>query len=138
MRGLWWAASLLLLAVVWVSGSSAAPLGLSLRHPFDWLGHLLAYLVLGYALGRATGRTGLALALAAWVGAADEVHQAFVAGREAGIQDWLWSLLGAWLGTRLSRRLSSRPGSRPGSRAAPGRPPEASDFQPGVPPGPSS
>jgi len=119
LKTFWWAVSLALLALIWVVGSSAAPLGLSLHHPFDWLGHLLAYLALGYALGRATGRRGLALGLAVWVGAADEVHQAFVAGREAGIQDWLWGLLGAWIGSRAATR----------------RRPEEPDTQPTVPPG---
>ncbi|WP_407569537.1 VanZ family protein [Deinococcus altitudinis] len=93
--------SLLLVAVIWALSSSSAPLGVPLRHPFDWLGHTLEYLVLAYVLGRATGRRGLALGLAVWFGAADEVHQAFVAGRDAGIQDWLFGLLGALLGSRL-------------------------------------
>jgi len=119
LKVFWWAVSLGLLAMIWGFGSSASPLGLSLPHPFDWLGHLLEYLVLGYALGRATGRRGLALGLAAWVGAADEVHQAFVAGREAGIQNWLWALAGAWLGGRVAAR----------------RLPKAPDLQPTVPPG---
>ena len=118
MKAFWWAVSLALLALIWVADSSASPLGLSLRHPFDWLGHLLIYLALGYALGRATGRRGLALGLAAWVGAADEVHQAFVAGREAGIQNWLWALAGAWIGGRVAVR----------------RVPPAPEYQPTVPP----
>lgn len=96
--------SLLLMGVLWALSSRSAPLGVSLAHPLDWIGHALAYLLLGYALGRATERRGLALGLAVWFGAADEVHQAYVAGREAGIQDWLWDLLGAWLGSRLAVR----------------------------------
>ena len=101
LKPFWWAVSLLLLAVIWALSSSSTPLGVPLRHPLDWLGHTLEYLALAYALGRATGRRGLALGLAVWFGAADEVHQAFVAGRDAGIQDWLFGLLGAWLGSRL-------------------------------------
>ena len=106
-RGVWWAVSLLLMAVIWMLSSSSDPLGVPLPHPIDWAGHALEYLALGFALGRATGRTGLALGLAAWYGAIDEVHQAFVAGRDAGIQDWLVDLLGAWLGSRLGTRQGS-------------------------------
>ena len=97
------------MAVIWVLSSSSDPLGVPLPHPLDWAGHTLEYLALGFALGRATGRSGLALGLAAWFGAVDEVHQAFVAGRDAGIQDWLADLLGAWLGSRLALRRAESP-----------------------------
>ena len=121
--GGWWALSLLLAALIWAASSSSSPLGLPLKHPFDWLLHALAYLALAYALGRATGRRGWALGLAVWLGAADEVHQAFVAGRDAGIQDWLFGLLGAWIGSRAARR-----------RAVPPPPTEFSVSEPGAVP----
>ncbi len=105
----WWALSLLLTTLIWAASSSSTPLGLPLKHPFDWLLHALAYLALAYTLGRATGRRGWALGLAAWFGAADEVHQAFVAGRDAGIQDWLFGLLGAWIGSRAACRRAVPP-----------------------------
>ncbi len=111
-RGVWWAVSLLMMAVIWVFSSSSDPLGVPLPHPLDWAGHALEYLALGFALGRATGRPGLALGLTAWAGAVDEVHQAFVAGRDAGIQDWLVDLLGAWLGSRLDTRQGNTPVQR--------------------------
>ena len=116
-RGVWWGVSLLLVAVIWVFSSSSAPLGMPLPHPLDWAGHALEYLALGFALGRATGRPGLALGLAAWAGAVDEVHQAFVAGRDAGIQDWLADLLGAWLGSRLALRRAGSPPQTSGTDA---------------------
>jgi VanZ family protein len=122
LKRLWWFVSLLLLAVIWALSSSSTPLGVPLRHPFDWLLHALAYLALAYALSRATGRPGLALGLAAWFGAADEVRQAFVAGRDAGIQDWLFGLLGAWLGSRLGRPSATAddaPDGPPPVQAAP-------------------
>ena len=105
MKPVWWAVSLLLMAVIWALGTA----GVSLPAPLGWLGHALEYLALGFALGRATGRPGLALGLAAWFGAADEVRQAFVAGRDAGIQNWLWGLLGAWTGVRWSARRGGTP-----------------------------
>lgn len=119
MKPFWWVVSLLLMAGIWTLSSSSDPLGLPLRHPIDWVGHTLEYLVLGFTLGRATGRRGTALVLAVWFGAADEVHQAFVAGRDAGIQDWLFDLLGAWLGSRVAVR---RPAPADAQEAEPGPP----------------
>lgn len=47
--------------------------------------------------------------IAAWFGALDEVHQAFVPPREAGVQDWLFDVAGAYVGVRLAVR---RPAAR--------------------------
>ncbi|GAA5534601.1 VanZ family protein [Deinococcus aluminii] len=90
-------------AIWWLSSESDTP-GPPLVHPLDWAAHFTAYLALGYSLGRATGQRGLALVLAVWFGASDEVHQAFVPGREAGLTDWLFDLAGAWLGAFLATR----------------------------------
>ena len=114
MKLVWWAVSLLLMTVIWTLSSSSDPLGVPLPDPLGWAGHALEYLALGFALGRATGRSGLALGLAAWYGAADEVHQAFAPGRDAGIQDWLADLLGAWLGSRMALRRAGSPPRTPG------------------------
>ncbi len=101
-RPLWWWPSLALTALIWWLSSSSDPLGTPLPHPFDWAGHLLLYALLGFSLGRASGSYPAAWVLAAWLGALDEVHQAFVAGREAGIGDWWFDLLGSFIGSRLS------------------------------------
>ncbi|WP_104991423.1 VanZ family protein [Deinococcus sp. NW-56] len=85
----------------WLSSGSDTP-GPPLRHPLDWGAHFLAYLALTYALARATGRRGLAIVIAAWFGASDEVHQAFVPGRDAGLSDWLFDLAGAGVGAWLA------------------------------------
>ena len=98
-RPLWWLPSLGLLAGIWWLSNSPDTPGPPLRHPLDWGAHFLTYLALGLSLARATGRPALALVLAVWYGALDEVHQAFVPGREAGPTDWLFDLLGAGLGT---------------------------------------
>ncbi len=92
------------MGVIWWLSSSADTPGPPLVHPLDWAAHFLTYLALGSALGRATGLRGLALVIAVWWGALDEVHQAFVPGRDAGVTDWLFDLAGAWLGTRLALR----------------------------------
>lgn len=99
-RGLWWAIALLIMAVIWKLSAGSDTPGPPLHHPVDWIIHFLAYLALAFALGRATGRWQVAWVVAAWFGATDEVHQAFVPGREAGITDWLFDTAGAWLGAR--------------------------------------
>lgn len=104
---LWWVPALGIMAALWWLSSGADTPGPPLRHPFDWAAHFTAYFALAYALGRATGRRDWALVIGAWFGALDEVHQAFVPGRDAGVTDWLFDLagsaLGAWLATRGGR-----------------------------------
>ena len=90
------------MGVIWLLSSGARTAGPPLPHPLDWVAHLLGYLALGFCLGKATGRRQLAWVLAAWFGALDEVHQAFVPPREAGVVDWVFDLLGAFLGSRLA------------------------------------
>lgn len=101
---LWWLPALGIMAAIWWLSSGSDTPGPPLRHPLDWAAHFTAYFALAYALGRATGRREWALVLAAWFGALDEVHQAFVPGRDAGVTDWLFDLagsgLGGWLATR--------------------------------------
>jgi VanZ family protein len=75
-------------------------------------GHLLEYailaLLLGYALGCIRHGALVALLLASLYGASDEVHQYFVAGREARVFDWgvdtLGATLGAWAMIWIQRR----------------------------------
>lgn len=100
----WWLPSLAIMGAVWWLSSGSDTPGPPLVHPLDWAAHFTAYAALGYSLGRATGSRGWALVLAAWFGALDEVHQAFVPGREAGITDWLFDLAGAWTGVWLAAR----------------------------------
>ncbi|WP_318636146.1 VanZ family protein [Deinococcus detaillensis] len=99
---LWWLPTLALMAVIWVLSSRADPIGIPLPHPLDWAAHFVSYAALGFCAARASGSWTLGWVLAAWFGAFDEVHQAFVPGREAGISDWWFDLLGAALGSRLT------------------------------------
>ena len=96
------AAALLYMAAIFALSSlpgSAA----GIPPPWDKLAHFLEYAVLGFLLGRGTGRFFSALAIAALYGASDELHQAFVPGREASALDWAADLLGALAGAALSR-----------------------------------
>lgn len=103
----WWLPTLLM-GLIWLLSSGARTPGPPLVHPLDWIAHFVTYLALGFSLGRATGNPALAWIVAAWFGALDEVHQAFVPPREAGITDWIFDLLGSGVGARLSGRLGSR------------------------------
>lgn len=107
-KPLWWVPALLLMGAVWWLSASPDTPGPPLVHPLDWAAHFVTYLTLGFCLGRATGRPHLALVIAVWYGALDEVHQAFVPGREAGLPDWLCDLAGAWLGSWLAGRQTPR------------------------------
>lgn len=98
----WWIPALLIMGTIWWLSSGSDTPGPPLRHPLDWSAHFLAYLALAFTLARATGRRGLAVVLAAWFGATDEVHQAFVPGRDAGLSDWLFDLAGAGVGAWLA------------------------------------
>lgn len=112
-RPLWWLPALAIMGAIWWLSSGADTPGPPLRHPLDWGAHFTAYLLLAFCLARASGRRGLALVVAAWFGALDEVHQAFVPGRDAGVTDWLFDLAGAWVGTRLGVRGRRRTQPRP-------------------------
>ncbi|MDV6373846.1 VanZ family protein [Deinococcus sp. ZS9-10] len=92
------------MGVIWSLSSSSDTPGPPLVHPLDWIAHFTAYFALAYALGRATGRRDVALLIAVWWGALDEVHQSFVPGRDAGVTDWLFDLAGAWMGSALAQR----------------------------------
>ena len=70
--------------------------------PWDKLAHFTEYALLGFLLGRGTGNVPLAFALAALYGVSDEVHQAFVPGREASVFDWLADAAGALIGALLA------------------------------------
>ncbi|MFQ5875401.1 MAG: VanZ family protein [Dehalococcoidia bacterium] len=93
--------------------SSLPSKGVPLPHLFwgaDKILHALGYALLSFLLAWALGlekRTGalIAIALASFYGVTDEVHQAFVPGREASAWDWFADTVGASLA--LWRRLWS-------------------------------
>lgn len=99
-------------AAAWAAllfGLSALPAGATPSAPISFPGddkvvHAALYAVLGGLLRLAIGRSGPAVALAAAYGVTDEVHQAFVPGRDASVFDWLADLLGAALGAALAAR----------------------------------
>ncbi len=102
-------------------GLSSLPAGSTPTSPFSFPGddkvvHAALYAVLGALLRVALGRTGPAIALAAAYGVTDEVHQAFVPGRDADLFDWIADVVGAVVGAASAAR------AWPSSRGADGAP----------------
>lgn len=72
------------------------------------LGHAAEYAILAALLWRALQRPWVALAIASLYAVTDEVHQAFVRGRQASPADWAIDTAGAAIGVGaclLVRRL---------------------------------
>jgi hypothetical protein len=68
------------------------------------LAHGAEYAVLGVLLLRAIGRPGTAFALATLYAATDEIHQAFVPGRQTSPLDLAIDAAGAAVGIALATR----------------------------------
>lgn len=65
--------------------------------------HLVAYAVLGALVRRAGANGAVAVAAATVYGLTDELHQAFVPGRDAAAADVAFDLLGAACGVLIAR-----------------------------------
>jgi len=68
------------------------------------LAHVVEFAILGALLLRALRREPTAVALGAAYAATDEVHQAFVRGREGSPLDWLIDVVGVVAGVILLSR----------------------------------
>jgi VanZ family protein len=66
--------------------------------------HMTEYAILAALLARATGRLGVALALAVAYSASDEFHQTFVRGRHGSPVDVAIDTVGMLVGLALWRR----------------------------------
>jgi VanZ family protein len=72
------------------------------------LAHTAEYAILGALLVRATGRSGLALALGVAYAASDELHQAFVPGRLGSPLDVAIDAVGVAAGILLWQSVRAR------------------------------
>lgn len=68
--------------------------------------HVAEFAVLGALLARALRREPAAVLLGSLYAATDEVHQAFVAGRQASALDWVIDTVGVVAGAALFARVS--------------------------------
>ncbi len=98
MRSIAVTMAVLMLVALFVGGAQPQAAGL-IPEPWDKLAHAAFFFVFTLLLGRFVGLSvALVIVLALLVGAADEIHQAFLPGRVAGWDDWLADVAGAGLG----------------------------------------
>jgi VanZ family protein len=76
------------------------------------LGHAFEYAILGALLLRALGNAPAALALGAAYAASDELHQHFVAGRQAALTDVVIDSIGVTVGVLAWRRARAAKAAR--------------------------
>lgn len=127
-RMLPWVPSFAYMALIWALSSQSQAIPLPDLPWHDKGAHFIEYAILGGLYAYAAQRTwpGLgtvrALALAAvltsaW-GYVDEIHQAFVPGRNSDVRDWVADTLGAIAGATivalLDRVLRKQPSQRAG------------------------
>jgi VanZ family protein len=91
-----WAALLFVLSSIPTAGSGG---GVTLKGAVL---HLVAYAVLAMLLARAGTSRAVAVAAATVYGLTDELHQAFVPGRDAALADVGFDLLGAVCGVVIA------------------------------------
>ncbi|MER3409407.1 MAG: hypothetical protein C4305_02700 [Thermoleophilia bacterium] len=99
-----WAGLIFFLSSIPDLGTGLGGYDLALRK----LAHAVEYAVLAALLLRALGRKLPSFLLALAYAASDELHQAFVPGRQAALHDVAVDALGAALGLYLGRRLLRR------------------------------
>lgn len=88
----------LMLFALFIGGAQSWAVGL-VPVPWDKLAHATFFFVFALLLSRFISLPiALVIVLALLVGAADEIHQSFLPGRVAGLDDWLADVVGAGLG----------------------------------------
>ena len=92
---------LALAAGLFIGGAQPVAVGL-IPPPWDKLAHACVFASIAFLLhGGLRLRAWLAVLLAVSIGAADEIHQIFLPGRSAGMDDWIADLFGALLGVLI-------------------------------------
>lgn len=87
----------LMLVVLFVGGAQPQAVGL-VPAPWDKLAHAVFFFVFALLLARFVSLAiAWVIVFALLVGAADEIHQLFLPGREAGWDDWLADAIGVCL-----------------------------------------
>lgn len=116
-KTLLWIPSLIWAAVIFrlssIPGADLPPTG------FDWLAHIIVYLILSALIFIAvrpdtnpTTAVCLAILLASAYGVTDEIHQSFVPNRTPDIADWGFDTIGAAIGAWLSRLMETKIATR--------------------------
>jgi VanZ family protein len=111
-----WGPALLIMGIIFLLSSIPSE-ALPVYGRYDWpvkkLGHLTGYALLSYSILRGLGRKDLPTIALAWFltvlfGASDELHQAFVPGRQSTLLDVGIDAVGAFLGLLPSLYQRSR------------------------------
>lgn len=93
---------------LFVGGAQPVAVGL-IPAPWDKLAHLVSFGVLTVLIELALRpRAWLLIALPMMVSAADEIHQAYLPGRFASVEDWLAGTVGACIAYALLRHTRAR------------------------------
>jgi VanZ family protein len=96
-----WMAVLLvigMLLALFIGGAQPFAIGL-FAEPWDKVAHAGFFCLLAVLMARFVGlHAALVIALALLFGAADEIHQSFLPGRVAGLDDWMADIAGACIG----------------------------------------
>lgn len=111
-RSAWTAVALWVALQLTLTSLPGSAIPLRIPHPFDWIGHFSLYAGLGVLIARVGALRGwpprrlVAIGvLLSLFAALDEVHQAFIPGRDAEVGDWVVDTCAASLGLVLGARL---------------------------------
>lgn len=123
-----WVPAIAYMALIWALSSQSNAISLPDLPWHDKGAHFIEYAVLGalvaYAVLRTWPALGMlrALALAALLTSAwgylDEIHQAFVPGRNSDLRDWVADTLGAIAGAAITGVLDRLLRKQPSRRAS--------------------
>jgi VanZ family protein len=93
---------------LFIGGAQPFAVGL-FAEPWDKVAHAGFFCLLALLMSRFVGlHIALVIAMALFIGAADEIIQAFLPGRVAGLDDWLADVTGACIGCiKYNRREQS-------------------------------
>jgi VanZ family protein len=87
------------LLALFIGGAQPFAVGL-FAEPWDKVAHATFFALFGLLLARFVGlHVALVIALALLFVAADEIHQSYLPGRVAGLDDWLADIAGACIGS---------------------------------------
>jgi len=111
MRWLSLCLALLFCVALWLGGAQPFAIGL-IPSPWDKLVHAASFGLLAAAIGYASGFKKWAMVMTAFTGAmlvgiADEWHQMFLPGRQAGLDDLAADLIGSAMGALGLRLLQA-------------------------------
>ncbi len=117
-RGAWTAVGLWLVLQLTLTSLPGKDIPFSLPHPIDWIARFSMYFGLGFLLARVGALRGwpgrglvIAAVLVSALGAADELHQLLIPGRDCELGDWIVDTVGGASGVLLGARvMASRMG----------------------------